>query len=183
MWGGIVYRLYTRGRRTLAIKETSLTADRIIDELKKCGVTHIVCLPDNESQFLYQTLTTRSDFTVVPFCREGEAIAIATGLILGGKTPVVLHQNTGFFESGDSVRGLGLDLQLPLLLLITYRGWRRNSLITDSAALFIEPILNAWAIRYYLVETNEDVEKVSLAFKEAHDTQKPVAILIAGRYE
>ena len=127
---------------------------------------------------MYQALTSRSDFTVVPVCREGEAIAIATGLMLGGKNPVVLHQNTGFFESGDSVRGLGLDLQLPLLLLTTYRGWRRNSLITDSAALFIEPILDTWAIRHYLVETNDDVSRIPLAFKEAHDSQKPVAVLI-----
>ena len=128
---------------------------------------------------MYQALTSRSDFAVVPVCREGEAIAIASGLMLGGKNPVVLHQNTGFFESGDSVRGLGLDLQLPLLLLISYRGWRRNSPITDSAALFLDPILNAWAISHYLVETNEDVGDVSLAFKEAHDSQKPVAVLIA----
>lgn len=160
-----------------------MTADRVLEELKKCDVTHVVCLPDNDSQFLYQALTSRSDFTVVPVCREGEAIAIATGLILGGKNPVVLHQNTGFFESGDSVRGLGLDLKLPLLLLTTYRGWRRNAPMTDSAALFIEPILNAWAIRHYLIETNEDVARISLAFKEAHDHQKPVAVLIAKEAE
>ena len=156
-----------------------MTADRIVDELKKCAVTHIICLPDRDGQFLYEAITSQPNFTVVPVCREGEAIAIATGLLLGGKEPLVLHQNTGFFESGDSVRGLGLDLQLPLLLLITYRGWRRDSLITDSAAIFIEPILRAWGIRCYLVETNEDVERVSRAFKEAHDSQKPVAILIA----
>ncbi len=155
-----------------------MTADRILEELKKCGLTDVVCLPDDDGQFLYQALTSRSDFTVVPVCREGEAVAIAAGLILGGKNPVVLHQNTGFFESGDSFRGLALDLQLPLLLLITYRGWRRDSPITDSAALFIEPMLDAWAIKHYLVETNEDVAKVSLAFKEAHDSQKPVAVLI-----
>ncbi len=87
-----------------------MTADRIIEELNNCGVTHVVCLPDNGSQFLYQALTSRSDFTVVPVCRKGAAIAIAAGLLLGGKKTVVLHQNTGFFESGDSVRGPGLDL-------------------------------------------------------------------------
>lgn len=156
-----------------------MTADRIVNELKKCGVTHIICLPDRDGQFLYEAIISQPNFTVVPVCREGEAIAIATGLILGCKEPVVLHQNTGFFESGDSVRGLGLDLQLPLLLLITYRGWRRDSPIKDSAAIFIEPILSTWGIKCYLVKTNEDVEKVSYAFKEAHDSQKPVALLIA----
>ena len=160
---------------------TSLTAGKIIDEFKKCGVTHIVCLPDSESQSVYEAIISQPDFTLVPVCREGEAIAIAAGLMLGGKEPVVLHQSTGFFESGDSVRGLALDLQLPLLLLIGYRGWRHDSPMTDSAAIFIEPILDAWGIKHHLVETDDDVERISLGFKEAQETQKPVVVLIGRK--
>ena len=118
-----------------------------------------------------------------PVCREGEAIAVAVGLMLGGKEPVVVHQNTGFFESGDSVRSLALDLHLPLLLLIGYRGWKHGAPMTDSAAIFTEPILDAWGIKYYLVETDEDVEKISLGYKEARETQKTVVILLGGGCE
>ena len=153
-------------------------ADRIIDELRKCGITHIILLPDNETRFIYEALASQPEFILVPVCREGEAIAIAAGLLLGGKNPVILHQSTGFFESGDSVRGLGLDLQLPLLLLISYRGWQHDSPLTDSAAIFIEPILDAWGIKHYLVETDEDVKRISLGWKEACQTQKPVAVLL-----
>jgi len=167
----------------LTSKSTSLTAGRIVDELKKCGITHIVWLPDTESQFVCEAVIGQPDFTLVPVCREGEAIAIAVGLMLGGKEPVVAHQNTGFLESGDSIRSLALDLRLPLLLLIGYRGWHRDSPITDSAAIFTEPILEAWGIRYYLVETDEDVEKISLGYKEAHETRQPVVILLGGGYE
>ena len=162
---------------------TSLTAHRVLDELKKCGITHIIWLPDSESRFMYEAMMSQHELTLVPICREGEAIAIAAGLMLGGKEPVVLHQNTGFFESGDSVRGLALDLQLPLLLLIGYRGWRRDAPMTDSAAIFIEPILDTWGIKHYLVETGEDVERISMGYKEAHETNKPVAILIGSEYE
>ena len=42
---------------------------------------------------------------------------------MGGKKPVVLIQNTGMMESGDSIRGLALDINLPLVMLIGYRGW------------------------------------------------------------
>ena len=161
----------------------SLTVNRIVDELKKCSVTHVILLPDNETRLIYEALTIQPEFTLVPVCREGEAIAIAAGLLLGGKNPVILHQNTGLFESGDSVRGLGLDLQLPLLLLISYRGWQHDSPLTDSAAIFTEPILDAWGIKHYLVETDEDVERISLGLKEARQTQKPVAILLAREYE
>ena len=162
----------------MAISSTTLTADRILAELKKCGITHIVWLPDSETRFMYDALRNQSELTPVPVCREGEAIGIATGLILGGKNPVVLHQNTGFFESGDSVRGLALDLKLPLLLLIGYRGWRRNFPMTDSAAIFTEPILDAWGIKHHLVENDSDAGKISDGYREAHETHRPVVILI-----
>ena len=161
----------------------SLTAKRVLDELKKCGVTHIVWLPDSEAIFMYEVMMSQHEITLVPVCREGEAIAIATGLILGGKNPVVLHQNTGFFESGDSVRGLGLDLDLPLLLLIGYRGWRRDAPMTDSAAIFLEPMLDTWGIKHYLVETDEDMGKVSTSYQEAQETNRMVAILIGREYQ
>ncbi len=161
---------------------TALTAHRVLDELKKCGITHIIWLPDSESRFMYEAMMSQHELTLVPICREGEAIAIAAGLMLGGKEPVVLHQSTGFFESGDSVRGLALDLQLPLLLLIGYRGWRRDAPMTDSAAIFLEPILDTWGIKHYLVETDRDVARISIGYKEAHETNKPVAILIGSEY-
>ena len=160
----------------------SLTAKRILDEFKKCGITHIVWLPDSEARFMYDVMVSQQDITLVPVCREGEAIAIAAGILLGGKKPVVLHQNTGLFESGDSVRGLGLGLQLPLLILIGYRGWRRDTPITDSAAIFTEPILDTWGIKHYLVETDEDVERISIGNKEIHETNRPVVILIGKEY-
>ena len=161
----------------------SLTAKGVFDELKKCGITHIVWLPDSEFRFMYEAMMSQHEITLVPMCREGEAIAIAAGLILGGKNPVVLHQSTGFFESGDSVRGLALDLQLPLLLLIGYRGWRRDSPLTYSPAIFLEPILDAWGIRHYLVETDEDVERISTGYQEVQQTNRPVAILIGREYD
>ena len=167
----------------MTAKSVPLTAARTIEELKKCGITHIVCLPDSASRFLYNAIKSKPEFTLVPVCREGEAIAIAAGLLLGGKQPVVMHQNTGFFESGDSVRGLALDLALPILLMISYRGWQHGSPMTDSAGIFLEPMLDTWGVKHYLVESDEDVEKISLAFKETHQTRKPVAILIGKEYE
>ncbi len=155
-----------------------LTGTGTIAQFKKCGFTHIVWLPDSEGRFMYDVIMSQREIALIPVCREGEAIGIATGLLLGGKKPVVLHQNTGFFESGDSVRGLALDLNLPLLIVIGYRGWRQDRHLTDSAAIFIEPILDAWRIKYYLVETENDLYKIPLAYQEAQENEKPVVVLI-----
>ncbi len=153
-------------------------ASRVVEELKKCGVTHVICLPDSGARFIYDILYDQKEITVIPVCREGEAFAIAAGLTTGGKEPVVLIQNTGFFESGDSIRGITLGLKFPLLIMIGCRGWQKQIPWTDSAAIFIEPILDAWGIKHYLVETVEDADKVSMAYKEAHETSSPVTILL-----
>ena len=161
----------------------ALTPSKILDELRSLNITHIVWLPDTESRFLYDIVTLDPTIELVPVCREGEAIPIALGLLLGGQNPVCMIQNTGFYESGDSVRGLALELKLPLLLIIGYRGWNRLGQITDSAATFMEPILNAWGIKHHLMETDDDVGKISVAYKEAQQTSKPVALLVGAEYQ
>lgn len=167
----------------MAVQETRLTGKKVLDELKKCGITHIVWLADSETQFMYEAMMSQNEITLVPICREGEATAIAAGLILGGKKPVVLHQNAGLYESGDSIRLLALELHLPVLMMIGYRGWKRDSPMTDSAGIFLEPTLDAWGIKHYLVESDEDLERISIAYKEAQETNKPVAILIVRGHE
>jgi len=167
----------------LTTQQTHLTAARVLGELKQCGVTHIVWLPDSEAGFMYEAMMSQHEITLVPICREGEAISIAAGLLVGGKKPVVLHQNTGFFESGDSVRGIALDLKLPLLILLGYRGWRGDVPATDSAATYTVPNLDSWGIKHYLIEGDQDVARISLAYKEAQKTHKPVAILIGKEYQ
>jgi sulfopyruvate decarboxylase TPP-binding subunit len=155
-----------------------LTATAIINEIKKCGITHVIWLPDSRTRFIEEALAREPQITMVPVCREGEAIAVAAGLILGNRKPMILHQNTGLFESGDSVRGLGLDYRLPLLMMIGCKGWRGDTPMTDSAGIFTEPVLAAWGINSYLVDRDENASRISSAYKEAQETKRPVAILI-----
>ena len=125
-------------------QEIVLHPQAIISELKKNQISHVVWLPDSETNFMYEQLLSDPSIDVVPVAREGETMAIAAGLWVGGKRPVALIQNTGIFESGDSIRGLGLDVSQPLVMLIGYRGWDRHGIAKDSAAKFTEHILQAW---------------------------------------
>ncbi len=164
------------------MQETVLHPAAILAELKKNKITHVVWLPDSETNFMYHQLTADPDVDLIPVCREGETMAVAAGLWLGGAKPVVLIQNTGVFESGDSIRGLGVDVNQPLVMLVGYRGWDRHGVTRDSAAKFIEHILYAWGINYYLVETDEDATRISEAMDEAERSQKPVAVLVGTEF-
>ena len=112
--------------------EPALTPRPVIEELTKNGVSHVICIPDSETNYLYEQLQAEESLRLVPVCREGETLAIAAGLWVGGKRPVVLIQNTGLFEAGDSIRGLGVDVNLPVVLIIGYRGWTRHGSTPNS---------------------------------------------------
>ena len=166
----------------MATQEVILHPSSVVAELKKNNISHVVWLPDSETNFMFQLLTNEPTLDLVPVCREGETMAIAAGLWVGGKRPIVLIQNTGIFEAGDSIRGLGLDVNQPLVMRVGYRGWSRHGLTKDSAARFIEHILHAWGITYYLIETDEDADRISLAIEEADRTSKPVAVLVGTEF-
>ena len=166
----------------MATQEVILHPASVIAELKKNNISHVVWLPDSETNFMFQLLTNEPSLDLVPVCREGETMAIAAGLWVGGQRPIVLIQNTGIFEAGDSIRGLGLDINQPLVMLVGYRGWSRHGLTIDSAARFIEHVLHAWGINYYLIETDDDADRISLAIAEAERTSKPVAVLVGTEF-
>ena len=159
-----------------------LRPETLLEEFKKNGVTHVITIPDSETNYLYELMTQQSWLDIIPVSREGETMGIALGLNAAGKVPVCLIQNTGMMESGDSIRGMALDTGFPLVMVIGYRGWTRRGVITDSAGRYTEPFLHAFGINYYLVEYDEDGSRISTAFEEARATKRPVAVLIGDEY-
>ena len=162
--------------------EAVLSPETVLGEIKKNGVSHIVWLPDSETNWLYVLMKAEPSLHVVAVSREGLAYSLAAGLSAGGKTPIILIQNTGLMESGDSLRGWALGLNIPVVLMVGYRGWTRHGVTQDTAAVYTEPFLNAFRINYYLVENNADAPRISAAFEEALKTRRPVAVLIGDEY-
>ncbi len=161
---------------------TMLNPRTVLEQFRKNGVTHVVYLPESESDVLFRAMQEQASIDVVSVAREAETMAVAAGIYVGGKKPVCMLQNTGLLESGDSIRGLGMDCNLPIVMLIGYRGWTRWGLTSDSVAPLTEPTLHAWGVHYYLVEHDNDADRISLAFEEAARTRKPVAVLMADEY-
>ncbi|MBM3840934.1 MAG: hypothetical protein FJ398_23865 [Verrucomicrobia bacterium] len=168
----------------------------ILDELKRLNVTHVLSVPDNSSKALLNLLWADQTIEVVLVTREGEAFAIAAGLWTGGKIPVVLIQNTGLLETGDALRGTAIRMRVPLLCLVTYRGYAKlaasglkvspkvlsadllSQAGLDSAAVLTEPTLKAWGVPFDFLHEDSDVPRISEAFRKAQSLGQPVALLI-----
>lgn len=159
-----------------------LRPETLLEEFKKNGVTHIVTIPDSETNYLYELMVQQDWLDVVPASREGETMAISLGLSIGGKVPVCLIQNTGMLESGDSIRGMALDAGFPLVMVIGYRGWTRHGKTPDTAAVYTEPFLHAMRLSYYLVENDSDGDRITMAFEETQRTKRPVVVLVGDEY-
>lgn len=164
------------------VQQQILRPETLVEEFKKNGVSHVITIPDSETNYLYELMLEQPWLDVVPVAREGESMAVALGLNIAGRVPVVLIQNTGMMEAGDSIRGMALEAGFPLVMVVGYRGWTRHGSTPDSAARFTEPFLHAFRIPYYLVEHDEDGPRISDAFNDARRLKGPVVVLIGDEY-
>ncbi len=169
-------------------------ARSIVEALCRAGITDVVGLPDNSSAALFALLKDGGEPVIRLVTREGEAFAMAAGLWMGGRAPAVLIQNTGLLESGDSFRGTVLRMRIPLLCLITFRGYAKlerfgplpekpdGRLLSrpdlDSAAVLTEPTLQAWGLPFDYLHGEQDIAKVNASVEKAHRQSTPVALLV-----
>ena len=163
-------------------QKAALSPEIVLAQMKKNGVTHVVWLPDSETNWLFLLMKEEPSLTLVGVNREGLAFSAASGIYAGGKVPLILIQNTGLMESGDSMRGWAMQMEVPVVLMVGYRGYTRHGVNKDTAATYTERFLNAFNIQYYLVEEDGDAERISIAFAEAKKTKRPVAVLVADEY-
>ena len=175
------------------------SVSHLLQALIEHGMTHLVGLPDTISSALVEAAQSGSETLFVPVTREGEAFALAAGLWIGGAEPVVIVQNTGLLESGDSLRGTLTRMGAPVLCLITYRGHKKMTAAglgpafdppdravlvrpdIDSTPLLTEPTLLAWGIPTLTMATDDDVRGVIDLWSEARRESRPVATLLQER--
>ena len=152
--------------------------EQVAEILVGLGFTHVVWLPDSAIGLWEHALEASAKLELVRVCREGEAWAVAAGLLLGGKKPVVMIQNTGLFESGDALRNMLFDLRLPLVAVVGYR----SALVPDSpdsAKRFTEPILAAWGVDYIVLRQSGELPRMAEHFHACLDAGKPGVVLVA----
>jgi sulfopyruvate decarboxylase TPP-binding subunit len=146
-----------------------LDGPSVVAALKSCGVTHVVWIPDSLLGQWDAALASDADLTLIRVCREAEAVAVAAGLLIGGRRPVVLLQCTGLFDAGDSLRNIVHDLKLPLFLVVGVRSLlaHRRGTSTDSCPVFIEPFLQAWQIPYTVLQADARADDLARAYRQA----------------
>jgi sulfopyruvate decarboxylase subunit alpha len=174
---------------------STIDASLLHRTLEEHGVTDVVGLPDNSSAAFFARLDKGDAMRLRTVTREGEAFALAAGLWIGGARPIVLIQNTGLLESGDGLRGTAQRMRIPLVCLVTYRGYAKmmrtlgsvpaapdaellSRADVDSVALLTEPTLRAWSVPFDTVGGTDDLPRLHAAFDRCERLKSPVAVLL-----
>jgi sulfopyruvate decarboxylase subunit alpha len=173
-----------QGRKTGMndVSTVALSPETVMRQMKQNGVTDVVWLPDSETNWLYLLMKADPDLRLVGVTREGHACSITAGLFAGGRKPMMLIQNTGMLESGDSIRGWLMGLNVPVVLMVGYRGYTRHGINTDTVATYTERFLMAFDIPFFLIENDADADRITQAFALADKTRQPVVVLVGDEY-
>lgn len=156
------------------------SGEQIVDVLRGLDVTHVVMVPDSTLGKWEPALAAAGTPRLVGVCREGEAWAVAAGLVLGGQRPVVIMQCTGLFESGDALRNTVHDWGLPLFAIVGYRSYlNQETLPGDTCLTFTEPVLDAWALDTRFVDAPDKLPWIAEHYRACREAGRPGAILLA----
>ena len=155
----------------------------IVAEIKKLGVDHVICIPDSYQKTLIALLADDPDIRFIIACTEDEAMGINAGLYVGGKSPMLVIQNNGIFASINTIKAIPLDARIPTLMLVGQFQRDPMSPVEESksrAVRMVEPTLDTWGVPNYRIEGPDDLGNIEKAYRQAHETLGPVAVIIGA---
>jgi len=92
--------------------------------LVKNGIEDFIGVPDSTMKYIIDEGLKKNKILIAT--REEEAIGIASGISMSGKNSLVFMQNAGFANSLSTITSLVQLYEIPMILLIGWRGYLKN---------------------------------------------------------
>jgi len=159
----------------------AIPAQPFLEAIQAAGVTDVVAVPDTHQRSLIVALEHAGEPRLIQAATEDEAVALAAGLIVGGRRPIVQIQHAGLYACVNHLRGIADDGRFPMVFLIGLLGRDPNLLPGEhghSMVRLAEPLLDTFDVPHYLLDGPADLEKIAGAFEVAEGRQGPVALLV-----
>ena len=159
----------------------STTSSRAIyDALKASGVRLMSALPETWLVHLIRMAEEDPEMTLVRLAKEEEGVGISAGAHLAGVKSAMLMQNHGFLASINGIVSCAQLYQIPLLMLISYRGefGERDPWQTEGGGV-TEHVLDALRIPHIRLESPDHVSRrIHKAQTLAGSASRPEALLL-----
>jgi sulfopyruvate decarboxylase subunit alpha len=154
----------------------------IIAAIKASGIEYVLSVPDIvTSSGLLRPIARDKELRLIRVCKEDECVGIASGLSYCDKRALILIQHTGFLDSLNAIRGVAVEFQQPICMMVGLLQHDPEMTPRQSpryGVRIIEPILDDMGIAHHLISVDGDVTKIQPAIEKAYQGSRPVAFLI-----
>jgi phosphonopyruvate decarboxylase len=162
----------------------SEVADRLLEALQRHGYVCFSGVPCSLLKGLFRRLDAAlegdgSPFFYVPAVREDSALGVAAGMYLGGRKSTVLMQNSGLGYSMNVLTSLNLIYEIPVLLVIGWRGAYGNDAVEHEViGKSLPALLSSIHLPYVVFDSNRVEDSVAACIHHMEDLGRPAALLI-----
>ncbi|MFQ5839264.1 MAG: thiamine pyrophosphate-binding protein [Candidatus Methylomirabilales bacterium] len=155
------------------------TGHDLIAALEGEGFDFFTGVPCSLFTGILGALEARFPGTYLPAVREDAAVGIASGAYLAGRRPVVLMQNSGLGTCLNALVSLNLIYRIPLLLLVSWRGYDGKDAPEHLIMGEISPrLLETIGLPWQEIQPDGVAEAVAWAASTLEAKQIPVALLL-----
>lgn len=152
---------------------------QLLSALKAQGADFFVSVPCKLLGGFINALQTDTEIGYLPVNREEEGLGICAGAYLGGRTPVLVMQNTGVGTLLTSLCSLGLYYRLPITMLISHRGAPGESIGAQvPMGTTVERLLLTLNIPTFHFSTPQAIDQVAALVPYAGVAESPVAAIL-----
>jgi sulfopyruvate decarboxylase subunit alpha len=150
-------------------REYQMSIDRrIVDSMERAGVDLVCSVPCNLLGGVMKLLDAGT-ICHVPVTREEEGVGIVAGAALTGSRPLLLMQNSGLGNCVNALASLAGLYELPLFLLMSYRGGERERIAAQKPMGQAAPrVLDALGISYDVIATPDALGQLERSMRSSY---------------
>jgi phosphonopyruvate decarboxylase len=159
-----------------------ISGRQFAERLERHGFDFFTGVPCSLIEDLIAVLERGSRAPYVAAVREDAAVGVAAGAWFGGRRPAVLMQNSGLGTSLNALASLSLMYGLPMLIVVTWRGFGGKDAPEHLLMGEISPrLLEVLGIRYRVLAADSVDADLVWAAAEIDAQLAPVALLVPPR--
>src|SRR4029450_10147037 len=132
-------------------------AQLVVQGLKEAGLDFTAGVPDAQFIEVYKMLAGGPDIRYVGTANEAEAVGVGFGAWFGGKKPALMLATSGLLVATYHLARGNVRHEVPLLVVIPYRGDIGDPRWLGLYKKTTEPGLDAMDIPYRVVSRSEDI--------------------------
>ena len=115
-------------------------------------------------------------FRLTRVCKEDEGVSICAAMSYSNTKAILLMQQTGFMDSLNSIRAMGSDYNLPILMFIGLQGKEPGITFALSEVFgikIVKSVIDAFSFNYSVLATVADIKNIAAEINLAYRDSKP----------